>query len=137
MIHRTVRRLGAAGALAAGIVLAGGGAALAHECFNTSASDQGNAAKGEHSKNWEPVPTQFIIDDALLEIGGTTEQRACFTEGALAAIGETVTIGVGPAKGTDSVIALNSPATGDGHGIDHLFPVLVSVALDCGYELDF
>lgn len=137
MIHRTVRRLGAAGALAAGLILAGGGAALAHECFNASSSEQGNAARGEHSENWEYVPSQFIVDDVLSEIGGTPEQQECFTSGALAALGESVTIGVGPAKGTDSVIALNSPNTSDGRGIDHLFPVLVGVALDCGYELDF
>jgi hypothetical protein len=48
-----------------------------------------------------------------------------------------IALGIGPARGTDSVIALNSPNTGDGRGIDHLFPVLVGVALDCGYELDF
>jgi hypothetical protein len=52
-------------------------------------------------------------------------------------MGDAIALGIGPARGTDSVIALNSPNTGDGRGIDHLFPVLVGVALDCGYELDF
>jgi len=137
MIHRTVRRLGAAGALAAGFILAGGGAALAHECFNTSTSENGTAAKGQHSNSWAYVPTQEIIDDVLSEIGGTAEQQKCFTSAALATMGDAIALGIGPARGTDSVIALNSPNTGDGRGIDHLFPVLVGVALDCGYELDF
>jgi hypothetical protein len=137
MIHRTVRRLGAAGALAASVILAGGGAAFAHECFNTSTSENGTAAKAEHSDNWAYVPTEEIIGEVLLEIEGTAEQQECFTSGALATMGEFIALGVGPARGTDSVIALNSPNTGDGRGIDHLFPVLVGVALDCGYELDF
>lgn len=128
---------GAAGALAAGFILAGGGAALAHECFNTSTSENGTAAKGQHSNSWAYVPTQEIIDDVLSEIGGTAEQQECFTSAALATMGDAIALGIGPARGTDSVIALNSPNTGDGRGIDHLFPVLVGVALDCGYELDF
>ena len=118
-------------------ILAGGGAALAHECFNTSTSENGTAAKGQHSNSWAYVPTQEIIDDVLSEIGGTAEQQECFTSAALATMGDAIALGIGPARGTDSVIALNSPNTGDGRGIDHLFPVLVGVALDCGYELDF
>lgn len=113
---------------------------MAHECFNASSSDKGNEAKGTHSKNWAYVPSAVIIDDVLHGeegIGGTAEQQACFTDGALAAMGTSVAIGVGPAKGTDYVIALRSPNTADGKGIDHLFPVLVGVAESCGYVLDF
>src|SRR5215207_3312926 len=127
---------GATGALAAGFILAGGGAAFAHECFNTSTSENGTAAKAEHSDNWEYLPTEELIDEVLSEIGGTVEQQECFRSGTLAAMGEFIALGVGPARGTDSVIALNSSNTGDGRGIDHLFPVLVGVALDCGYGLD-
>ena len=83
------------------------------------------------------MPTEELIDDVLSEIGGTAEQQECFTSAALATMGDAIALGIGPARGTDSVIALNSPNTGDGRGIDHLFPVLVGVALDCGYELDF
>jgi len=82
------------------------------------------------------LPTEELIDEVLSEIGGTVEQQECFRSGTLAALGEFIALGVGPARGTDSVIALNSSNTGDGRGIDHLFPVLVGVALDCGYELD-
>jgi hypothetical protein len=85
-----------------------GGAAFAHECFNASTSENGTAA----------------------------EQQECFTPATLAAMGDAIALGIGPARGTDSVIALDSPNTGDGRGIDHLFPVLVGVALDCGYELE-
>jgi hypothetical protein len=137
MIHRSLRRLGGATAVAAAFILAGGGTALAHECYNTSASDKGNAAKAEHSQNWSALPTQFLIEDVLADIGGTADQQNCFADGVQAALGDTVTLGTGPAQGTDFVIAFRSPSTADGHGIDHLFPVLVGIAEGCGYVLDF
>jgi hypothetical protein len=107
---------------------------MAHECFNSSASDQGNTAKAK-SGQWFAIPAEELVAEIVTEIGGTAEMQACFTEAARARLPGVVSIGIGPAKGTDLVIAANSPNTGDGQGIDHIFASLAPLAIGCGYDL--
>ena len=125
MFSRTLTNVGAGVALAAALALGTSAAAYAHECYNPSRSEQGNAAAGSHSQAWF---TLVVADAVQGDVGAgviTQEQADCIKE-AYAASGApaSFTLMVKGAVGQDGVIAAHNPnnwlAT-DGKGIDHAF----------------
>ncbi|GGI44836.1 hypothetical protein BCL57_000660 [Agromyces flavus] len=124
MFSRTLTNIGAGVALAAIGVLGTGAAAYAHECYNASRSDKGNAG-ASHSQVWFTLN----ITDALagdIESGFITQEQAdCIFDAYTAGGGPaSFTIMIKGANGQDGVIAANNPndwhAT-DNKGIDHFF----------------
>ena len=103
MFSRTMTNVGAGIALAAALALGTGAAAYAHECYNPSRSDQGDADGG--------VITQEQADCIKAAYAGS---------GAPASF----TVMVKGAVGQDGVIAAHNPNlvhSTDGKGIDHAF----------------
>lgn len=98
--------------------LTGGGAALAHECFNTSRSEQGNAGAA-HSPNWETL----TLEDLAADIGLTPAETADFLEQAEDAdIPFSFTIFVGKHTiGENGIGFLDGDKAVDGQGIDWFF----------------
>ena len=103
-----------------------------HECYNASASAQGNLSKGEHSQAW------FLIADIreLIATGSSgvlegfpDDLSACQQEAFLAVYAQSglplvFTTGMKQAVGQGGVIAEHNPNMetalgGDGKGIDH------------------
>jgi hypothetical protein len=109
-----------AGVAAAVLALGGVGSAFAHECFNASRSDQGNAGASS-SKVWLTVQIADFYSDP--ELGLTEQQAAQATQLALdAGVPSSVTIFIGThtiAEGTPSMSLLGHAS--DGQGIDHFF----------------
>jgi hypothetical protein len=125
MFKKTLTYAGAGLGLAAALVLGTGAAAYAHECYNPSRSDQGNASAGAHSQAWFTL----VVSDAIqgdADSGRITQEQADCINAAYAATGApaSFTIMVKGAVGQDGVIAAHNPngflAT-DGKGIDHAF----------------
>ena len=86
MFSRMVTKAGAGVALAAALVLGSGAGAYAHECLNSSRSDQGNAKAGANSQAWFTL----VVDSAIQGDGlaGTiTQQQADCIKAAYAATG--------------------------------------------------
>lgn len=115
------------GALAlSGVLVAGSGVgAWAHECFNASRSEQGNASAGSHSQAWVTIAIADLIADDVANGLYSEQDGACIYE-AYAATGSplTFTLMVKGAKGSDYVIGSknkNEWLHGDHRGIDHLF----------------
>jgi hypothetical protein len=107
----------------AAFTLLGAGAAWAHECFNASRSDRGDAAAGTHSQAW----FRLVVADAVAEdvANGlyTAEQGQCiyaaWTNGGGPA---SLTFHAKGANGQDGVLAEHNPHAGlkaNGRGIDH------------------
>jgi hypothetical protein len=125
MFARTTRRLVVGAALAGGLVLGSGTAAWAHECYNASRSDQGNAMAGSHSQAWFTlVVSEAIQGDA--DLGLITQEQADCIMAAYAGSGapSSFTFMVKGAHGQDGLIAGHNPNHGlmaDGKGIDHAF----------------
>ncbi|MDY0910160.1 hypothetical protein [Microbacterium sp. CFBP9034] len=112
-------------ALAAALALGSGAAAYAHECYNPSRSDQGDAKAGSHSQAWFTL----VVADAIqgdAASGFITQAEADCIKAAYVATGApaSFTLMVKGAVGQDGVIAAHNPnlahAT-DGKGIDHAF----------------
>ena len=61
MFSRTLTNVGAGVALAAALALGTGAAAYAHECYNPSRSDQGDAKAGANSQAWFTL----VVNDAI------------------------------------------------------------------------
>ena len=61
MFSRVLTNVGAGIALAAALALGSGAAAYAHECYNPSRSDQGDAKAGANSKAWFTL----VVADAI------------------------------------------------------------------------
>ena len=85
---------------------------------------------------WAPVPRAELLgelEEILGDIGATDEQIACGLAYAEETLPEYVSIGVGPARGTDGVVAarMNPANAANGTGIDHLEGVLGAVAQVC------
>ena len=125
MFSRTLTNVGAGVALAAALALGTGAAAYAHECYNPSRSDQGNAKAGANSQAWFTL----VVADAIqgdADSGFITQEQADCVKAAYAGTGapSSFTLMVKGAVGQDGVIALHNPnlshAT-DGKGIDHAF----------------
>ena len=116
---RTTRRLLVGAAGAAALFVSTAGSAWAHECYNASRSEQGNAG-ASHSQVWF---TFSVVDFANSGEEFPAEIADCFLEHWFAGGGpESFTVHVKGANGTDGVVAENAPADrlGDGHGIDHI-----------------
>ncbi|HZW42722.1 MAG TPA: hypothetical protein VFE99_10470 [Agromyces sp.] len=125
MFKKTLTYAGAGLGLAAALVLGTGAAAFAHECYNPSRSDQGNASAGANSQAWFTL----VVSDAIqgdADSGFITQEQADCIQDAYAATGApaSFTLMVKGAVGQDGVIADHNPngflAT-DGKGIDHAF----------------
>ena len=125
MLGRTTRRLAAGAALAGGLVMGSGAAALAHECFNASRSDQGNAMAGSRSQAWFTLRIADAIAGDVEAGAYSAADGACI----LAAYTETgaplsFTVHVKGVTGQDGVIGLhnkNEDLYVNGKGIDHFF----------------
>ncbi|WP_137123104.1 hypothetical protein [Segeticoccus rhizosphaerae] len=120
---RHLGRLGAAAASSLALMVAAAGVASAHECFNASRSDQGNASAGAHSAAWETVSLDTVLTQF---IGLPSDLAACVEAKAPAAgVPSSFTFGMKQAVGQGGVIAERNPnmeAKGlgsDGKGIDH------------------
>jgi hypothetical protein len=120
---RTWTRAGSVVVAAGALLMAGPGAALAHECFVANRSAQGNAAVSANSAAWTTITPEILFNEI---IGLPPGPAAC----AVAAwnanpdLPPYIVVGDKQAVGQDGVIAENNPnfATGkasDGQGIDH------------------
>ena len=124
MFKKTLTYTGAGLGLAAALVLGTGAAAYAHECYNPSRSEQGNAGASNSQAWFTLVVADAIQGDA--DAGFITQEQADCIKGAYAETGApaSFTLMVKGAVGQDGVIAANNPngflAT-DGKGIDHAF----------------
>lgn len=125
MFKKTLTYAGAGLGLAAALVLGTGAAAYAHECYNPSRSEKGNASAGANSQAWFTL----VVEDAVqgdVETGFITQEQADCIKAAYAATGapSSFTVMVKGAVGQDGVIAANNPNDGlatNGKGIDHAF----------------
>ena len=61
MLSRMLTNVGAGVALAAALALGTGAAAYAHECYNPSRSDKGDAKAGANSQAWFTL----VVSDAI------------------------------------------------------------------------
>ena len=125
MLKRALTYAGAGVGLAAALVLGTGAAAYAHECYNPSRSDQGDAAAGANSEAWYTLVLVDLVQ-ADVDAGLITQEQADCVVATYAQTGApwTFTVLVKGAVGQDGVIAEHNPngflAT-DGKGIDHAF----------------
>ena len=139
---RAGTRIGAVVVATAALLVAGSGAALAHECYNASASAQGELAKGTHSAAWFYATTTdlayFVSEPAV----PTQQQVDCFVA-ALAEAGVPDAFAIGEkVAGPNGVIGEGTPSFGslghasDGQGIDHFFDAwgeaIMAGAITCG-----
>jgi hypothetical protein len=125
MFGRTIKRVVAGTALSAGLVVGSGVGAWAHECFNASRSDQGNAMAGERSQAWFTLRIADAIASDVEAGWYSAEDGACILD-AYTATGAPLsfTLHVKGAIGQDGVIGMhnrNDELHVDGKGIDHLF----------------
>lgn len=125
MFSRMLKNVGAGVALAAALALGTGAAAYAHECYNPSRSDQGDAKAGANSQAWFTL----VVSDAIqgdANNGLISQEQADCIKDAYSATGApaSFTLMVKGAVGQDGVIAAHNPNLGlatDGKGIDHAF----------------
>jgi hypothetical protein len=118
--------------------------AFAHECYNASASAQGNLSKAEHSQAWlfigdirELIATGDSGELHLADFGVPAPLNACQQQAFLTAWAETglplvFATGGKQAVGQGGVIAENNPNMdtklgGNGQGIDHIGVTLDSI----------
>ena len=140
---RTWTRAGAVVIATGALLMAGPGAALAHECFVANRSAQGNAAVSAHSAAWITITPEILFNEI---IGLPPDAAAC----AVAAwnanpdLPPYIVVGGKQAVGQDGVIAENNPNMdttlgGNNKGIDH-FGVTgeaIMTALGDGYNAAF
>lgn len=120
---RGVTRTAAVVAATGGLLMAGPGAALAHECFVANRSAQGNAAVSAHSAAWFTITPEVLFGE-IIGLEGAPYDCAVAAWKADSSLPAYVVVGGKQAKGQDYVIAESNPnfATGkasDGKGIDH------------------
>lgn len=101
--------------LAAGLVVAGGGIASAHECYVPNRSEQGNA-HATKSGNWETLYLEDLFAEAHFFLGG----RALTAAEIDMAVERAVDAGV-PSSVTIFLPKLLPAAGPAGTGIDHFF----------------
>ena len=116
---RHLVRAGGTVAATLAILTFGAGAASAHECFNASRSDQGNASVAAHSNAWE----QVSLDTILTQFIGVPQPVADCVEAQAPAAGipSSFVFG-GKQSASTGVIAENNPNTqlfSNGKGVDH------------------
>ena len=120
---KTSSRIVSGMSVAVGFTLVAAGGAWAHECFNASRSDQGNASVAAHSAAWDGVS----LDTVLTEFIGVSPEVAACVEAAAPAAGipSSFVFGDKQAQGQGGVIAENNPnmsakgLSSNGKGIDH------------------
>jgi hypothetical protein len=120
---RTWTRAGAVVVATGALLMAGPGAALAHECFVANRSAQGNAAVSAHSAAWTTLTPEFLFS-VIIGLDGEAFTCAVAAWNANPDLPPYIVVGDKQAVGQDGVIAENNPnfATGkasDGQGIDH------------------
>ena len=118
-MHRFTSRLGAAIAMTAAIGLATATTAAAHECFNASRSDQGNAMAGSNSQAWFTLVVADAIAGDVEDGFLTPEQGECITA-AYAESGAPSSFTIKVRAGKDGVVG-GYTNNDDGKGIDHVF----------------
>ena len=125
MFSKVLKNVCAGVALATALTLGSGAVAYAHECYNPSRSDQGDAKAGSNSQAWFTL----VVADAIqgdADSGFITQEQADCITAAYAATGapSSFTLMVKGAVGQGGVIAAHNPnlelAT-NGKGIDHAF----------------
>jgi hypothetical protein len=120
--------------LALTFTLAASGVASAHDCFNISRSDQGNASVFEHSPNWISIGTltELYSTPPDPSVPALTPSQVEWAVAAAKAAGapDSITVFV------RHTISEGTPAEarngGDGRGIDYLeawFPILIEIYL--------
>lgn len=122
-MSRFTSRLGASIAMTAALGLATATTAAAHECFNASRSDQGNAKAGANSKTWFTLVVADLIAGDVQSGLLTQEQGDCVL-GAYRASGAPASFTLKVVGGKDGLLAggvTNPEILSDGHGIDHAF----------------
>jgi hypothetical protein len=107
-------------ALTAGLIAGSAGVASAHECFNASRSDKGNAG-ATHSAKWETLTLEHLYSTVHGYVGGpalSSEQVAqAVTMAKAAGVPASFTVfhgGMLPANKKEL-----GPKASDGKGIDH------------------
>jgi len=105
------------------LLMAGPGAALAHECFVANRSAQGNAAVSANSAAWTTITPEFLFS-VIIPLQGDAFTCAVTAWNANPDLPPYVVVGGKQAVGQGGVIAENNPnfASGkasDGRGIDH------------------
>ncbi|GAA2898613.1 hypothetical protein [Microbacterium esteraromaticum] len=124
--------------LTAALVLGGGMAASAHDCFNPNRSDQGNAAAGKNSQSWWTL----VVEDVVMEgvgMGYTQEQAECILDEYDGPA--SFTVKVKGANGQDGTLLAHNPndhLDSDGKGIDLVFSAygdeIMGAYMACGVE---
>lgn len=116
-------RVGAVVAGTAAFVMAGAGSAWAHDCFNASRSDTGNAAAGSHSQAWFTlVITDAIADDVANGLYSQAQGECIYAAWRAGGGPVSITFHVKGANGQDGVLAEHNPNDGlmtNGRGVDH------------------
>lgn len=123
-MRKQVRRSAVVGAAVLALAAAPT-AAFAHECYNASRSDQGNAGAA-HAPVWETVPIAAIFAEGHLFLGGDplteTQVADAVTMAAAQGIPTEVTIFVGKKTiGQDGRAYTEGGKAVDGQGIDWFF----------------
>ena len=128
MRHRIVR----SSTLALALTVAAVGTAAAHECFNISRSDRGNAAVFEHSPNWISIGTlsELYSTPPDPSFPALTPSQVTWAVAEAKALGvpDSITIFVGHTLGEGTPALAKHGA--DGRGIDSFndwVPVLIDI----------
>jgi hypothetical protein len=130
-------------AAAAALVTVSAGSAWAHDCFNASRSDTGNAAAGSHSQAWFTLAISDAVAEDVANGLYTEEQGVCVYQAWLDGGGPvSVTFHVKGANGSGGILAENNPNEGllsNGRGIDHFsaaYADLIATAFSaCGVSM--
>lgn len=147
---RPIHSIGRASLAAGLLTLALAGSALAHDCYNASASAQGALSKAENSQAWVlAADVREIIatgGSGFFPVGSfpvldACQQQAFLAQWATTGLPLVFTTAAKQAVGQEGVIAENNPnmATtlgGNGKGIDH-FDVTggqIFAAIAAGYN---
>lgn len=109
----------AAAVLTAGLVLAGAGAASAHECYIPHRSDQGNAG-ATHSQNWATLHIEELFATAHEFLGGDPLTPAQVQEAVSMAADQGIPTSLTTFT-RKTLPAGKGGSSSDGKGIDHYF----------------
>lgn len=148
---RPIRSIGRASLVAGLLTLALAGSALAHDCYNASASAQGALSKAENSQAWIlAADVREIIatgGSGFFPVGSFPVLDACQQQAFLASYAQTglplvFTTANGQAVGQGGVIADNNPnmtadkLAANGTGIDHFEATAdqIFAAIGAGYN---
>jgi hypothetical protein len=148
---RIIGSLSRAALLAGILALTLATSVFAHDCFNASASAQGNLSKAQNSQAWVLAVDvrQLIATGSSGFVTGAPVLNACQQTVFLAAYAQSgfplvFTLGAKQAQGTGGVIAANNPNMttklgGNGKGIDHFEAIQAALvnAVNASYGAAF